>query len=253
MSDNQKKTIIITGCARGIGRGLTTYFLEKGFRVVGIDVDENRSEELKEEVRNVDDFLYFKGSVADENFIEAVYQQLNALQVVGLVNNAGVSSAFSGPIEELSLEIWEEYLKVNLTGAMLNIKYAVPHLRKSKGTIVNITSTRAFQSEPQSESYAATKAGLIGLTHAAAISLGPDIRVNAIAPGWIDVTRHQGSESEPYEFRPQDISQHPVGRVGEPIDIAHAVDYLISEKSRFMTGQVLTLDGGMTRKMIYEH
>ncbi len=253
MSTNQKKSIIITGCARGIGRGLTTYFLEKDLRVIGIDIDDIRAEELKKEVQNTDDFLYFKGSVADEKFLDTVYQQLDELHVVGLVNNDGVSSAFADPIETLSLESWEEYLKVNLTGAMLNIKYAVPHLRKSKGSIVNITSTRAFQSEPNSESYATTKAGLIGLTHAAAISLGPDIRVNAIAPGWIDVTRHQGSQSEPYEFRPQDISQHPAGRVGEPTDIAHAVDYLISEKSRFMTGQVLTLDGGMTHKMIYEH
>ena len=245
--------IIITGCAKGIGRGLTTYFIEQGHQVAGIDIDADEASSLQRSLQMPEKFTFHHGSVADEAFVRSVYSSLSESEVVGLVNNAGIANAYTAPIEELDLGTWNDYLATNLTGTMLNMKYAAPHLRKSKGSIVNITSTRAFQSEANSECYAATKGGIVALTHAAAISLGPDIRVNAIAPGWIDVSLHQGSKSDPYQYREQDLNQHPVGFVGNPDDIAHAVDYLLSDKSRFMTGQVLTLDGGMTRKMIYEH
>ena len=112
----------------------------------------------------------------------------------------------------------------------------------SKGaSIVNMVSTRAFMSEPETEAYAASKGGLVSLTHALAVSLGPDIRVNAIAPGWI---------TNDTDLRDKDHEQHPVGRVGNPGDIADAVAYLA--KAGFVTGQVLVVDGGMTKKMIYE-
>ena len=116
---------------------------------------------------------------------------------------------------------------------------AVP-LMGEGASIINMASTRAFMSEPQTEAYAASKGGLVALTHALAVSLGPKIRVNAIAPGWI---------SDDDELRPVDHEQHPAGRVGRPQDVADAVLYLAS--AGFMTGQVLVLDGGMTRKMIY--
>jgi NAD(P)-dependent dehydrogenase (short-subunit alcohol dehydrogenase family) len=116
---------------------------------------------------------------------------------------------------------------------------AVPLMGKG-ASIVNMASTRAFMSEPETEAYAASKGGLVALTHALAISLGPKIRVNAIAPGWI---------SGDGDLRPVDHEQHPVGRVGRPGDVAEAILYLAS--AGFMTGQVLVLDGGMSRKMIY--
>ena len=132
-------------------------------------------------------------------------------------------------------------------------KHATPHLRAQRGTIINITSTRAFMSEPNNEAYATTKAGLIGLTHALASSLGPDVRVNAIAPGWIatDAWRPRGQRAQP-ELRDIDHAQHLVGRVGRPEDIAGLCAYLASSDAGFITGQVFTVDGGMTRKMIYE-
>ncbi|MNE52208.1 Pyridoxal 4-dehydrogenase [compost metagenome] len=127
----------------------------------------------------------------------------------------------------------------HLTGAFLMTRAVVP-LMKTGGSVVNMASTRAFMSEPNSEAYAASKGGLVALTHALAVSLGPTIRVNAIAPGWITKETNLSHEDE---------AQHPAGRVGRPKDIADAVLYL--DGAGFVTGQVLTVDGGMTKKMIY--
>ncbi len=121
-------------------------------------------------------------------------------------------------------------------------KHAAPFLRKTNGAVVNVASTRAIQSERDSEAYAASKGGVVALTHALAVSLGPDVRVNCISPGWVE-TRKDAVHSE------ADLLQHPAGRVGVPQDIAELADYLIS--AGFVTGQNFTADGGMTKKMIY--
>jgi len=131
-------------------------------------------------------------------------------------------------------------------------KHAVPHLRAARGVIVNIASTRALQSEPHTEAYSASKGGLVALTHALAISLGPDVRVNCVSPGWIDTrswTKRSRRSSDP--LPPEDHAQHPAGRVGTPGDVAELVLYLISDRAGFVTGQNFVADGGMTRKMIY--
>ena len=169
-----------------------------------------------------------------------------------VINNAGIANPETGPIEELSLDQWQRRLDVNLTGPFLVTKHAVPHLRKTKGAIVNMASTRALQSEPDTEAYAATKGGIVALTHALAVSLGPDVRVNCISPGWIDTRAWQGG-AEPVEpLSENDHLQHPAGRVGQPGDIASLVAYLISPEASFITGQNFVADGGMVRKMIYE-
>ena len=144
-------------------------------------------------------------------------------------------------MHKLPLAEWNRRIGVNLTGPFLMAKHAAPHLRRSRGAIVNIASTRALQSEPDTEPYAASKAGLVGLTHALAMSLGPDVRVNCISPGWI---AHQ-------RVRKKDHAQHPVGRVGRDEDVAELVAYLISDAAGFVTGQNFVIDGGMTKKMIY--
>jgi hypothetical protein len=118
---------------------------------------------------------------------------------------------------------------------------------------VNIASTRAFQSEPDTEAYAAAKGGIVSFTHALAMSVGPEIRVNCISPGWIAVSAwKKRSMAKPPDLRPIDHTQHPVGRVGEPGDIAGLVAFLLSGQAGFITGQTFIVDGGMTRKMIYE-
>jgi NAD(P)-dependent dehydrogenase (short-subunit alcohol dehydrogenase family) len=169
-----------------------------------------------------------------------------------LVNNAGYFGAFGTAVEKLTLARWRRTLDVNLGAAFLFAKHAARHLRKQRGAIVNITSTRAVMSEPNTEAYAASKGGLSALTHALAISLGPEVRVNAIAPGWIatDAWKPRDRRKAP-KLSAEDHAQHPVGRVGRPEDVADCAVYLVSEAAGFVTGQVITLDGGMTRKMIY--
>jgi NAD(P)-dependent dehydrogenase (short-subunit alcohol dehydrogenase family) len=169
-----------------------------------------------------------------------------------LVNNAGIAHPYNGPVDELSLEAWNRVIGVNLTGIFLCTKHAVPFLRRTRGAIVNIASTRAIQSEPNTEAYSAAKGGVVALTHALANSLGPDIRVNCISPGWISVSAwKKASQASQPNLSPIDHAQHPVGRVGTPEDIAALVAFLLSDRAGFITGQNFVVDGGMTTKMIY--
>jgi NAD(P)-dependent dehydrogenase (short-subunit alcohol dehydrogenase family) len=157
------------------------------------------------------------------------------------------------PVEQLALESWNRQLGVNLTGAFLMAKHAAPHLRAARGAIVNVASTRALQSEANTEAYSASKGGLVALTHALAVSLGPAVRVNCVSPGWIDVSGWQKSAPrQPASLSAADHAQHPAGRVGTPEDIAAMVAFLLSDAAGFVTGQNFVVDGGMTRKMIYE-
>lgn len=183
--------------------------------------------------------------VADANAVQAATKKTIAcshrLDIV--VNNAVTQEGFETPLERLDLADWQRGLDVNLTGPMLVSRAALPHLRKANGAIVNISSTRALMSEAHTETYAACKGGLNALTHALAISLGPDVRVNGIAPGWIAAPDAKLSQ--------RDHAQHPCGRVGRPEDVAIVATYLASDEAAFVTGQIFTIDGGMTRKMIY--
>jgi len=171
--------------------------------------------------------------------VGAVLKQFGRLDA--LVNNAGLTGPDDGPLEKLALKDWNRRIGVNLTGAFLMAKHCIPQLRKHRGAIVNIASTRALQSEPDTEAYSASKGGLVAFTHALANSLGPAVRVNCISPGWI---AHQPVSRK-------DHAQHPVGRVGQSEDVAALVAYLVSDGAGFVTGQNFVIDGGMTRKMIY--
>ncbi len=159
-----------------------------------------------------------------------------------IVSNAGIMSR--KPLAETTLDDWNKVMATNLTAAFLLAKYAEPHLRAARGAMVLIASTRAHMSEPHTFAYSASKGGLVALTHSLALSLGPDVRVNCISPGWINV-------DESAKLSEEDHRQHPVGRVGVPQDIAAAVAYLLSDQAGFITGAELVIDGGMTRKMIY--
>jgi NAD(P)-dependent dehydrogenase (short-subunit alcohol dehydrogenase family) len=158
-----------------------------------------------------------------------------------LVCNAGFM--IRKPIGRLSLAEWQSVIGTNLTSTFLLARAGEPLLRASNGAIVTIASTRAHQSEPNTESYAASKGGLLALTHALAVSLGPEIRANCVSPGWIDT---QGGS-----LSAEDHAQHPAGRVGRVEDVASLVAWLLGPDSRFVTGAEFIIDGGMTRKMIY--
>lgn len=195
------------------------------------------------------------GSVASEDdvrrVIEAAVAWAGRLDI--LVNNAARANPIVPALEEMTLADWQQVIDINLTGSFLMARHAAVHLRERKGAIVNLTSTRAFMSEPHNEAYAATKGGIIALTHALANTLGPDVRVNAIAPGWVATSAWDvRSKREPLKLRDADHAQHPVGRVGLPEDIASLAAYLASSEAGFITGQTFVVDGGMTTKMIYE-
>ncbi|MFQ4145239.1 SDR family oxidoreductase [Chlorogloeopsis sp. ULAP02] len=254
MAKNQ--TIIVTGGAQGIGKCISLSLLECGYQVAIADIDREAGEECLQEFKNFEAALLFvETDVSQENSVRKCIETIvNRFQRIdGLINNAGIAQPDNGLVEDLSLENWHKVIQTNLTGCFLMSKYAIPYLRQSKGAIVNIASTRALQSEKNTEAYSASKGGIVALTHALAMSLGSDIRVNCISPGWIEVSEWQKSRlrTKP-QLREIDHHQHPVGRVGKPEDVASMVKYLISDAAGFITGQNFVIDGGMTRKMIYE-
>lgn len=248
------KTIYVTGGAQGIGLGIAHHLLNTGHRVAITDIDEEALSAAKARLPNIEHLLAMVADVGNEQQVsKSITQTVSHFgQLDGLVHNAGIADPFHGPIESLPLATWQAYLNTNLTGAFLCAKYAAKHLRKQQGSMVMMASTRALQSEPDTEAYAASKGGIVALTHALAVSLGPDIRVNAISPGWIEVGDWQKpARQQPVEHRDIDREQHPAGRVGTPNDIASLTRFLLSDEARFVTGQNFVADGGMTRKMIY--
>jgi NAD(P)-dependent dehydrogenase (short-subunit alcohol dehydrogenase family) len=254
MQDLAAKVAIITGGGQGIGKGMAKYFLDLGLRVVIADIDTEAGKETAEEYSAQGKIIFVPTDVRNEGSVQNAVQQTLATfgRLDALINNAGIANAQNAPVEELTLTAWNNMLATNLTGCFLFAKHAAPSLRKTRGAIVNIASTRALQSEPHTEAYAATKGGLVALTHALAISLGPDIRVNCISPGWIVVNawKKSSQRTDPH-LKPIDHQQHPVGRVGEPQDIAAMAAFLISDAAEFITGQNFVVDGGMSRKMVY--
>lgn len=253
-SGRQQKVALVTGGAQGIGRAITKKFLEQGFAVAIVDIDAEAGEEILSEFQRIGDVIYVHADVSSENDAKSAVSECIARfgRLDVLVNNAGIAYPYSKKPEELPVEQWNRIISVNLTGAFLFAKFAIPFLKDTKGSIVNISSTRAFQSEPNTEAYTASKSALVGLTHALAMSLAGYVRVNCVCPGWIDVNDMQKSSFKKV-FVPseKDHAQHPVGRIGMPEDVAEMVYFLVSENAGFITGQAFVVDGGMSKKMIY--
>lgn len=234
------RTVIVTGAARGIGAGIAKRLARDGWNVVAADCD---GDALAATASAVGAFPHVAdvGCEADVTaLVEATQQRFGRIDAV--VANAGINA--NGPLGSTSIEAWNKVLAVNLTSLFLLARAAEAALRRAKGAIVSIASTRAHMSEPDTLAYSATKGGVVALTHSLAITLGPDVRVNCVSPGWID-TGKWGL------LKAADHAQHPVGRVGVPDDIAAAVAFLLSSEAGFVTGAELIVDGGMTRRMIY--
>ena len=249
---SETNSIVVTGAGAGIGRAILMHFFGLGWRVVGLDRDQEALEELRAALPQA---LMIDCDVGDEAAVKTAFAEIAKWladePLTALVNNAGIADPYSGPLEDLALADWQAWIDASLTAAFLCSREALPLLKRREGaSIVNISSTRALMSEPDTFACAAAKGGLDALTHALAVSLGPEIRVNAIRPGWIETGpwRKAADREEPKHSK-KDREQHPVGRVGKPEDIAEAVEWLCG--AGFVTGQAITIDGGMTVKMVY--
>lgn len=242
----KKKRVFVTGGAEGIGKAIVQAFCNAGYRVAFCDKNETTGQQLAKETGTV----FYQVDVSDQESLERCMQRIFLVwgDIDIIVNNAGVSK-FS-PIIETSIDDFDNILSVNLRPAFITSRLLAIH-RKSQpsrnpfGRIINICSTRYLMSEPGSEGYAASKGGIYSLTHALAVSLSEwHITVNSIAPGWI--------QNHDYEqLRTEDHTQHPSGRVGKPEDIARMCLFLSQEENDFINGENITIDGGMTKKMIY--
>lgn len=248
------RTVLVTGGAQGIGRGIAQAVLGAGGHVVIADTDADAGRACLREWDVGARAVFVSMDVSREASVARAFERIQrqARPLDGLVNNAGIADPHAGPLDALSLADWKRWLDSHLTGTFLCTRAALPALRQAQGAIVNIASTRALQSEPHTEPYAAAKGGIVALTHALAISEGPRVRANAIAPGWIatDAWRKPAARRTPNLSR-RDHAQHPVGRVGVPQDIGALAVFLLGAQSGFITGQLFTCDGGMGRRMQY--
>lgn len=243
--------VLVTGAAQGIGACIAELFAAEGARVVLVDSDKKAGERRRTEIqekRRAADFVHADVGEPDD----VVRMVAEAVRLCGrldvLVHNAGIGAG--GPFAKRKVADWDRVLNVNLRAAWLAAREAAPHLAKRQGSIITIASSRALQSEPDTEPYTASKGGLLALTHSLAVTLSGQVRVNTVLPGWI-VTDDWRYDRRKTEVTKADHAQHPAGRVGKPEDIAHACLFLASPEAGFITGQKLVVDGGMTVKMIY--
>jgi NAD(P)-dependent dehydrogenase (short-subunit alcohol dehydrogenase family) len=235
MNEQPTRVALVSGGAKGIGAAIAARLSRDGWRVVVADRAPSGAAPFGGR--------YAECDVADEEAVSALLRSVGAAEqrLDVLICNAGFM--IRKPIADLSLAEWSSVLTTNLTSTFLLVRAAEPLLRAAKGVIVTIASSRARMSEPDTESYSASKGGLVALTHALAISLGPDVRANCISPGWIQ-TKGPEPSAEEHAF-------HPAGRVGRAEDIAGLVAFLVGPDSGFITGTEFVVDGGVTRKMIY--
>lgn len=241
---------IVTGGANGIGKCICETFVNKGAHVAFIDKDNENGILLQR--KYPDKLFYFNGDISEEtalqSFAKFTTQKFDKIDFI--INNACLTK--KGILSGCEFEDFNYVLKVGITAPYMLTKLLLPFLRKG-ASIVNISSTRAFQSQADTESYSAAKGGITALTHALSISLSGKVRVNSISPGWIDKQELNSFTSNSHDHDVQDIMQHPAGRIGMPSDIANMVLFLCSENAGFITGENIVIDGGMSRLMIYHN
>ena len=222
----ENKVAVITGGANGIGKCIAEEFQRSGAQVAVIDKAPG---------------AHYVGDISDQSVLEAFAKDV--IERYGhidyLINNA--LPVMRG-IDECSYEEFQYAMSVGVTAPFYLTKLFVPYFR-SGGVVINISSSRDRMSQPQTESYTAAKGGISALTHALAVSLAGKVRVNSISPGWIDTACRV--------YDGADAIQQPVGRVGNPLDIANMVLFLCSDKAGFITGENICIDGGMTKLMVY--
>ncbi|MET0959068.1 MAG: SDR family oxidoreductase [Psychrobacillus psychrotolerans] len=243
----QNKVCIITGGANGIGRCLVEEYAKLGCHVAFIDKDEVAGQKVLDSLSG--NHLFMAGDLAIkedvEKFADLVLSQYGSIDF--LINNACFSN--KGILSDCSYEAFNEILHIGVTAPYLLTKLFQNHFSK-QAAIVNISSTRAYMSQADTESYSAAKGGISSLTHALSISLAGKVRVNSISPGWIETGAYQQPQ-EIYDASDEDLLQHPSKRIGTPLDIARAAIFLCNPENDFINGENITIDGGMSKLMIY--
>jgi NAD(P)-dependent dehydrogenase (short-subunit alcohol dehydrogenase family) len=249
------KAVIVTGGGSGIGKGIVKALVAEGAKVGLADIARDAGAALADELGGPQNCLFVPTDVYKEADIKTLVERTAAHfgRLDGLVNSAAARSTL-GPIEDISVEDYHKTMNLYLTASFVGMKHAVPVFKKQgSGAIVNISSLAGLAGIGGVIVYATAKHGIIGLTRAAADQLAPfNIRVNAVAPGWIMTPAHYGSyadvpvENRDAAMRKQFAKKQPLPRAGEPADIAASVLHLLSDNARFVTGQVLVVDGGLS-------
>lgn len=246
----ENKVAVITGGAKGIGLCIAREFAKKKSKVAFVDLDKTEGEKALKEINSFgEEGFFYCGDIAEKAVLEGFASEVIKRygKVDYLINNACLSRR--GVLSGCDFEDFNYVLRVGVTAPYLLSKLFMAHFG-TNGSIVNISSTRAFMSQEDTESYTAAKGGITALTHALAVSLAGKVRVNSISPGWIDVSANYDDDFEE-KHKTADKRQHPAGRIGRPADIARTVMFLCDEDNGFVTGENITVDGGMTKQMIY--
>jgi len=245
------KVAIVTGSKQGIGAGIAGVFSREGASVVVADIEEDGGIQKAEELgAGEGGAIFVKADVRDstsvQHMIDTTIDTFGKLDI--LVNNAGYH--ISKNIEDTSEDEWEFIINTNLRSTFLCSKYAIPHLRKTKGCIINISSMVGLVGQPNAGAYSATKGGQIAMSKGMAIDFAPDgIRVNVICPGWVQTPLVEdwfGQQKDPDAARKYIYGVHPLGRIGTPEECGKAALFLACDDSSFITGATLALDGGVT-------
>lgn len=231
------KTILVTGATRGIGRAITEKLLSEGYKVYG--VYKESAEQAKELTEKYGDAItLLQADLAEAEQVQSLIAQLSDVQLDGIVNNAGI--VYLTKWEELNFDEWNETLAVNLT-APLKLVHGLRSNLNDSSSIVNIASVDGYVSAFDTIAYAASKAALINLTKSLAAVLGPrGIRVNAVAPGWVET--EMTADTMPDESK----ELTPLKRNAQPQEVANVVNFLLSDQASFVSGETITVDGGLT-------
>ena len=246
------KVCVITGGALGIGRCLTREFAKHGCKVAFIDINKAAGEQNLQHIQsNYGEGLFYCGDLTNQStlqeFVDMTIEKFGRLDY--LINNACISKR--GILSDCSYDDFNYVLQLGVTAPYMLSKLFLKYFNEG-AAIVNISSTRANASQPDTESYTAAKGGIAALTHALAVSLAGKVRVNSISPGWIDVREYYDDcDACQYDHSEADQSQHPVGRIGHARDMAKLAMFLCHQDSGFITGEDITVDGGMSKLMIY--